>query len=43
MDGETREVDTTNLVDGEEDCIGVRFSLLNNGSVEYWTKTMRQC
>lgn len=43
MDEETREVDTTDLVDGDEDCIGVRFSLLDNGSVDYWTKSMRQC
>jgi hypothetical protein len=43
MDGETRTVDTTELVDGDEDCVGVRFSLLNNGSVDYWTKSMQQC
>lgn len=43
MDGETREVDTTEFVDGAEDCVGVRFSLLNNGSVDYWTKSMQQC
>lgn len=43
MDGETLEVDTTELVDGDENCIGVRFSLLNNGSVDYWTKSMQQC
>lgn len=43
MDGETREVDTTEFVDGDEDCIGVRFSLLNNGSVDYWTKSMQRC
>lgn len=43
MDGETREVDTTDVVDGDENCIGVRFSLLNNGSVDYWTKSMQQC
>lgn len=43
LDGETREVKTTDYVDGDEDCIGVRFSLLNNGSVDYWTKSMKQC
>jgi len=43
MDGETREVDTTDFVDGDENCIGVRFSLLNNGSVDSWTKSMQQC
>jgi hypothetical protein len=43
MDGETREVDITEYVDGEENCIGVRFSLRNNGSVDYWTKSMKQC
>lgn len=43
MDGETREVDTADAVDGDEDCVGIRFSLLNNGSVNYWTKSMQQC
>lgn len=43
MDGETREVDTTAFVDGNEDCIGVRFSLLDNGSVDYWTRSMQEC
>jgi hypothetical protein len=43
MDGETREVDTTDVVDGDENCIGVRFSLLNNGSVDYWTKSTQRC
>ncbi len=43
MDGETLEVDTTDVVDGDENCIGVRFSLLDNGSVDYWTKSMEQC
>ena len=42
-DGETRDVDTTEYVDGEEHCIGVRFSLLDNGGVDYWTKSMQQC
>jgi hypothetical protein len=43
MDGETREVDIADFVDDDENCIGVRFSLLNNGSVDYWTKSMQQC
>ncbi|MFW6385492.1 MAG: hypothetical protein ACOCY7_05090 [Halodesulfurarchaeum sp.] len=43
MDGETREVDTTRYVDGEEDCIGVRFSLLDNGDVDFWVKSMQRC
>jgi hypothetical protein len=43
MTGETLEVETTEFVDGDEDCIGVRFSLLDDGSVDYWTKSMRQC
>lgn len=43
MDGEVREVDTTTVIDGQEICIGVRFSLLNNGSVDYWTKSMQHC
>lgn len=41
--GETHEVDTTAAVDDDENCIGVRFSVLNNGSVDYWTKSMEQC
>lgn len=41
--GETREVDTSDVADGEETCIGVRFSLLNNGSVDHWVKSMQQC
>jgi len=43
MDGETRTVDATEYVDGDEDCIGVRFTLLNNGSVDYWVKSMQEC
>jgi hypothetical protein len=43
MDGETRTVDATEYVDGDEDCVGVRFSLLNDGSVDYWVKSMQQC
>jgi len=43
MDGETREVDIAEYVDGDENCVGVRFSLLNNGSVDYWTKSIREC
>jgi hypothetical protein len=43
MDGETREVDIAEFVEGDENCVGVRFSLLDNGSVDYWTKSMQQC
>lgn len=43
MDGDTREVEIAEYVDGDENCVGVRFSLLNNGSVDYWTKSMQQC
>ncbi|MFC6989352.1 hypothetical protein ACFQJD_12715 [Haloplanus sp. GCM10025708] len=43
MSGESRQVDTTDVVDGDENCVGVRFSLLNNGSVDYWAKPMQQC
>lgn len=43
MDGETREVDIADFVDGDEICVGVCFSLLNNGSVNYWTKSMQEC
>jgi hypothetical protein len=43
MDGETRAVSIADYVDGDANCVGVRFSLLNNGSVDYWTKAMQQC
>lgn len=43
MDGETREVEIAEFVDDDENCVGVRFSLLNNGSVDYWTKSMQRC
>lgn len=43
MDGETRTVDATEHVDSDEDCVGVRFSLLNDGSADYWVKSMQQC
>jgi len=43
MDGETREVEIGEFVDGDENCVGVRFSLLNNRTVDYWTKSMQQC
>jgi len=43
MDGETREVDTRMYVDGDEDCVGTRFSLLDNGSVDYWVKSVQEC
>lgn len=43
IDGEIHEVDTVDVVDGSETCIGVRFSLLNNGNIDYWTKSMEQC
>jgi len=39
MDGENREIDTT-FVNGDENCIGVGFSLLDNGSVDDWTRSM---
>lgn len=42
-DGETRTVDTAEFVDRDENCVGVRFSLLDDGSVATWTKSMRQC
>ena len=43
MDGETREVEIADFVDGDDICVGVRFTLLNNGSVTYWTKAMQEC
>lgn len=42
-DGATRAIDTRQYVDGTENCIGVRFSLLDNGSFDYWTKSMERC
>ncbi|PCR90296.1 hypothetical protein [Natrinema ejinorense] len=43
MDGENRAVDTTDFIEEDERCLGVRFELLNNGSVDYRTKSMQQC
>ncbi|MDX1745996.1 MAG: hypothetical protein R3324_08670 [Halobacteriales archaeon] len=43
LDGQTREVRIAEVVDGDENCVGVRFSLLDDGSVGYWTKAMEQC
>lgn len=43
MDGETRDVDIAEYVDGDENCVGVRFSLLDDGSVYHWTRSMQQC
>lgn len=43
IDGEMRTVDATDHVDGDEDCIGVRFSILNGRSVDYWVKAMQRC
>jgi hypothetical protein len=43
LDGVTHDIDTTAHVDGDEKCIGVRFSLLNNGQTDYWVKSMQQC
>lgn len=43
LDGSVREVVAAEFVDGDENCIGVRFSLLDGGSVDYWTKSMREC
>lgn len=37
MDDETREVDVAEFVDGDENCVGVRFALLDNGSVDHST------
>jgi hypothetical protein len=43
MNGEVEEVDTTDFVEDGENCIGVRFSFLNNGMEEYWVKSMQRC
>jgi len=43
MDGSVEEVDTTEHIDGDENCIDVRFSLLNNGMEEHWTRSMQEC
>lgn len=42
-DGAVREIDSTDVVDGDENCVGVRFSLLDDGDMDYWTKSMRKC
>jgi len=43
MDGETLTVDTTEHVDGDEDCVGVRFRLLNNGGENWWARSYQRC
>ena len=43
MDGETREVATTDVIDEDEPCVGVQFVLLNNGSVDYSAESLQQC
>lgn len=42
-DGSVREIDSTDVVDGDENCVGIRFSLLDNGGMDYWAKSMRRC
>lgn len=44
MDGErTIEVETADFVDGQENCLTVRFTFLNNGSTDWWTRSYREC
>ena len=43
LDGELREVDTTEFTEDDETCIGVRFELLDIGSIDYWVKSMQHC
>ncbi|MFC7073305.1 hypothetical protein ACFQJ7_01170 [Halovenus rubra] len=43
MDGKTREVEIAEFADGDENCVGVRFLLLDNGNVTYSMKSMQQC
>jgi len=44
MDGErTIEVDAADVVDGDENCLTVRFTFLDNGSTDWWTKSYREC
>jgi hypothetical protein len=43
IDGETRTVEIADFVDGDEICVGVRFTLLNNRRITYWTKSMQEC
>lgn len=42
--GEERvEVDTTDLVSDEANCVGLRFTLLDNGSTDWWHRAMQEC
>jgi len=43
IEGETHEIDTTDSGDDDQNCIGVQFSLLTDGSVESGTKSMQEC
>ena len=43
MDGETREVNSIDVIDEDETCVGVKFVLLNNGTVDYSTESIQQC
>lgn len=43
MAGETVEVDLTEYVNGDEDCIGVTVSLKDDGRVDAETDSLRQC
>jgi hypothetical protein len=42
-EAESREVDVTELVSGDKECVGVRFSLLSNGTMDWWHRSMNQC
>lgn len=43
VDDEPVAVDATDHVDGDEDCVGVRVTLFDDGRVATWTKAMERC
>lgn len=42
-EGPESTVDVTRAVDGDEDCVLVRFTLTRRSGVQPWTKSYRQC
>lgn len=43
IDGEVHEIDISEVDDGDRNCIGVRFTIRTDGSVETGTKVLQQC
>ncbi|MFC6989581.1 hypothetical protein ACFQJD_14295 [Haloplanus sp. GCM10025708] len=43
VDGQIVSVDATRAVDGDENCVGVRFSLHRRGTLGHRTESMQEC